>query len=69
MSNRNLIVNNDPEFVAAMREAIAANNGYCPCVISPTEDDRCMCKAFRDKLTNPDFTGECHCGLYRVEAK
>jgi ferredoxin-thioredoxin reductase catalytic subunit len=60
-------INEDAEFVAEMREALARNNGYCPCAIEPTEDDRCICKDFRDKIADPDFNGWCNCGLYRKE--
>lgn len=58
-------ISDDAEFVAEMREALRKNGGYCPCVIQPTEDDRCICKDFRDKLQEADFEGSCNCGLYR----
>lgn len=50
----------DKEKVAAVREALKENDGYCPCRLEKTPDNKCMCKEFRE------FTeiGECHCGLY-----
>lgn len=58
-------LNDNAEFVAEMREALKRNNGYCPCSTLPTEDTKCICKDFRDKLEDPDFDGWCNCGLYR----
>ncbi len=45
-----------------VREAVDANDGYCPCVVAcfRTEDDKCMCKDFREQ-TEP---GPCHCGRF-----
>ena len=57
-------LNDDPEVVASLRDALDQTGGYCPCVISPTEDDKCMCKAFREQIADPEFAGFCHCGLY-----
>lgn len=41
-------------------EAVAINDGYCPCELLKCEDTKCMCKNFRDSK-NTDF---CHCGRY-----
>ena len=57
-------LNVDSNVVAKLRKAIAKCNGYCPCVVEPTEDDFCMCKDFRDKVNDPNFEGYCHCRLY-----
>lgn len=38
-------------------DAIYNNDGYCPCVITKTEDTICPCK-------NMIENNECHCGLY-----
>lgn len=45
-------------------EKIRNNNGYCCCAIIKDEDTRCMCKDFRNKLNDPEFYGECYCGLF-----
>lgn len=60
-------LNDDPEIVAVLADAIKQTGGYCPCVIAPTEDDKCMCKKFREQIADPDFEGFCHCGLYYKE--
>ena len=54
----------DTELVAQLRKAMIENGGYCPCVVNPTEDDKCMCKDFRDKLSDPAYDGWCHCRLF-----
>lgn len=58
--------NPDKDFVRMIREKLKENYGYCPCVISKTEDTKCMCKEFRDMLDNCEV-GMCHCGLYIIE--
>lgn len=60
-------LNDDPEIVAVLADAIKETGGYCPCVINPTEEDKCMCRNFRDQIADPDFEGYCHCGLYYKE--
>lgn len=52
-----IILNQDREFVTAMRRALQENDGYCPCALIKSEDTRCMCREFREN-------GICHCGLY-----
>ena len=29
-----------------------------------TEENKCMCKEFRDQIADPKFKGYCHCMLY-----
>lgn len=53
--------------VMNMHDALKRTGGYCPCAANPTEDDKCMCKWFTDKLNDPDFEGWCHCKLYYKE--
>ncbi|MBQ8195284.1 MAG: hypothetical protein IJZ47_07935 [Oscillospiraceae bacterium] len=43
-----------------VKEAVKANDGYCPCRLQKTSDTKCMCKEFREQQTE----GLCHCGLY-----
>lgn len=59
--------NKDEKHVAAMRKALQQTKGYCPCVICPTEAERCMCEEFRRKISDPEFEGYCHCQLYYKE--
>lgn len=53
-------LNDDAEHVKLIREGIAKNGGYCPCVpkhLHTSDDVKCPCKAFRERK-------ECECGLY-----
>lgn len=52
-------LNPDIEKVKEVREALARNNGYCPCKIIKNTDTRCICKESREQ-----DTGYCHCELY-----
>lgn len=55
-----IIFNENKEVVKQITSALKANENFCPCRIEKTEDNRCMCKEFRDQQT----TGFCHCQLY-----
>lgn len=56
-----IILNEDKEVVAELREALKDNDGYCPCFLEKNEDTKCMCKEFREDIVE----GYCHCGLYK----
>jgi ferredoxin-thioredoxin reductase catalytic subunit len=56
-------VNNNAELVAEIRQKLKENEGYCPCRIDKTPENKCMCQEF----INQQETGECHCGLYIKE--
>ena len=57
-------LNEDKEIVRSVREGLARTGGYCPCRLARTEDNKCMCKEFREQMKDPDFEGYCHCRLY-----
>ncbi len=57
-------LNDNKEVVAAIREGLKKKGGYCPCKIEISEDNKCMCKEFREQIADPDFEGYCHCMLY-----
>ena len=42
----------------------AKKGGYCPCRMERTEDNKGMCKEFREQIKDPNFEGYCHCMLY-----
>lgn len=48
-----------------MREAIKNNDGYCPCRIEKKDENKCICKEFRDMMEEGK-SGKCHCGLYEI---
>ena len=60
-------LNEDKELVARIREGLEMKDGYCPCRLEKTEDNKCMCKEFRDQIADPNFEGYCHCLLYYKE--
>ena len=57
-------LNDNVEIVAKIKEGLKRTGGYCPCRLQRTEENRCMCKEFRDQIADPNFEGFCHCMLY-----
>lgn len=55
-------LNQDVNFVKAIKQALKENNGYCPCVIGISPETKCMCKDFKDNVPAGEY---CHCGLYK----
>ena len=60
-------LNEDKEVVARIKEGLKRTGGYCPCRLARTEENKCMCKEFREQIADPDFEGYCHCMLYYKE--
>lgn len=60
-------LNSDENVVKAIRDGLKRKNGYCPCRLAQIEDNKCMCKEFREQIKNPEFEGFCHCRLYYKE--
>lgn len=60
-------LNPNKEIVDAIKEGLKKKGGYCPCRLEKTEDNKCMCKEFRDQIADPQFEGYCHCLLYYKE--
>lgn len=56
--------NKDKEVVEMIKEGLKRKGGYCPCRVKMTEDNKCMCKEFREQIADPNFEGYCHCKLY-----
>lgn len=56
--------NENKEVVQAVQEGLKRTGGYCPCRMERTEENKCMCKEFRDQIKDPNFEGYCHCYLY-----
>ena len=57
-------LNENQEIVDAIREGLEKTGGYCPCRLERIEDNKCMCKEFRDQIADPEFEGYGHCMLY-----
>ncbi len=60
-------LNENKELVATVKEGLKRTGGYCPCLLQRSEDTKCMCKDFRDKVADPNYEGYCHCMLYYKE--
>ena len=59
-----ITLNPDEEFVKSLKLKMAENGGYCPCRLQRIEENKCMCKEFRDQIKDENFEGYCHCMLY-----
>lgn len=57
-------LNEDKKVVAMIKEGLKAKGGYCPCRLEKSEDNKCICKEFKEQIADPDFEGYCHCRLY-----
>lgn len=55
----------DEGLADTLKQAIAENDGYCPCRLSRTDDTKCICKEFRDIIKSGKIE-TCHCGLYEI---
>lgn len=59
--------NEDEAVVKAIQEGLRQKGGYCPCRVEKTEENKCICKEFKEQIKDPDFEGYCHCRLYYKE--
>lgn len=57
-------LNEDAELVEKLKAALEKKDGYCPCRIARTPENKCICKEFREQIADPEFEGYCHCMLY-----
>ena len=57
-------LNEDKKLVEMLKEGLRKKDGYCPCRLEKTEENKCICKEFREQIAYPDFEGYCHCKLY-----
>jgi len=56
------------ELLNDILKQLEENNHYCPCSLTKTVDDKCMCKTFREIIaSNVPGKYECNCGRYIVE--
>lgn len=59
-----ITLNPDEEIVKTVKEGLKAKDGYCPCRVGKAEENKCMCKEFREQVKDDSFEGFCHCMLY-----
>ena len=62
-------LNPNKELVARIKVGLKKKDGYCPCRLERTPENKCMCKEFREQIKDPNFTGYCHCMLYYKDNK
>ena len=67
INNMKIRYNEDEEVVKAVKEGLERTGGYCPCRRERTEENKCMCREFREQIKDKDFEGYCHCYLYYKE--
>jgi len=59
--------NENQEIVDSVKEGLKRTGGYCPCRLERTEENKCVCKEFREQIKDENFEGYCHCYLYYKE--
>ena len=59
--------NENQDVVDTVKAGLERTGGYCPCRLERTEENKCMCREFRDQIKDPEFEGYCHCLLYYKE--
>ncbi len=59
-----ILLNEDKAIVKSVREGLKRTGGYCPYMLVKSEDTKCMCRDFRNKIAEPEFEGYCHCLMY-----
>lgn len=62
-------LNPDENIVKIVKEGLKKTGGYCPCRRERTEENKCMCKEFREQMADPNYEGYCHCMLYYKSLK
>ena len=62
-------LNPDEKIVKIIKDGLEKKGGYCPCRLEKIEDNKCMCKEFRDQIADPEYEGFCHCMLYYKSLK
>lgn len=64
-----ITLNPNKELVTKIKDGLKKKDGYCPCRLERTPENKCMCKEFREQIKDPNFTGYCHCMLYYKDNK
>ena len=59
--------NENSEIVESIKEGLKRTGGYCPCRLERTEDNKCMCREFKEQIADSEFEGYCHCMLFYKE--
>ena len=43
-------LNEDQEMVKMVKDGLKRTGGYCPCRLERTEENKCICKEFREQI-------------------
>ena len=46
-------LNPDEEIVKTIKEGLKAKDGYCPCRLARTPENKCICKEFKEQMADP----------------
>ena len=57
-------LNENEQLVKTIKEGLEKTGGYCPCKLDRSEDNKCICKEFREQMADNNYEGYCHCMLY-----
>ena len=57
-------LNEDKKLVEMLKEGLRKKDGYCPCRLEKIEENKCICKEFREQIADPDFECFFHCKFY-----
>ena len=50
-------LNENKEMVDMIRTGLKEKDGYCPCRLEKSPENKCICKEFRDQIADPNFEG------------
>ena len=50
-------LNDNKEIVNTIKAGLKERGGYCPCRVAKTEENKCICKEFRDQIADPNVEG------------
>jgi hypothetical protein len=57
----------DKELLDEILRQLKDNDHFCPCSLTRTQNDKCMCEQFRTVINSGEIgTHECVCGRYIV---
>lgn len=57
----------DRELLDEIKRQLKENDNYCPCSLTKTDEDKCMCSSVRNIISdNIPGTYECNCGRYII---
>lgn len=55
----------DKELLDEILRQLKDNDHFCPCSLTRTQNDKCMCEQFRNVINSGEIgTHECACGRY-----